>query len=90
MTDGIIEALREERETVLGICAGLTEADWAAESGCPGWSVRDVISHMGAGYWMVADPSSRPAGDSLPFERAQDALIATRRHLSAAETVADY
>lgn len=90
MTDGIIEALREEREIVLAICAGLSEADWSAESGCPGWSVKDVISHLGAGYWMVADPPSRPGGADLPFERGQDALIAARRHLSAAETVADY
>src|SRR5215471_20927783 len=72
------------------MCAGLSESDWAAQSGCPGWSVQDVVSHLGAGYWMVADPSSRPAGEGLPFERAQDALIAARRHLSAAETVADY
>ncbi len=90
MTDGIIEALRAEREVVLGICAGLSEADWQAGSGCPGWSVQDVISHLGAGYWMVADPSARPGPDGLPFERGQDALIEARRHLSPAETVADY
>ena len=90
MSDGIVEALQAEREVVLGICAGLTEADWAASSGCPGWSVRDVISHLGAGYWMVADPSTRPGTDGLPFERAQDVLIEARRHLSAAETVLDY
>ena len=66
MTDGIIEALQAEREVVLGICAGLSEADWAAESGCAGWSVQDVISHLGAAYWMVADPSSRPAGEGRP------------------------
>ncbi len=90
MSDGIIEALRAERDVVLGICAGLSEPDWAAGSGCPGWSVQDVISHLGAGYWMVADPSSRPGGPGLPFERGQDALIAARRVLSPAETVADY
>ena len=90
MTDGIIEALQAERGVVLGVCAGLSEADWAAGSGCPGWSVQDVISHLGAAYWMVADPSSRPAGEGLPFERAQDAIIAARRHLSPAETLADY
>ena len=39
---------------------------------------------------MVADPASRPAGAGLPFERGQDTLIAARRHLSAAEAVADY
>lgn len=90
MSDGIIEALWAERDVVLGICAGLSAPDWAADSGCPGWSVQDVISHLGAGYWMVADPSSRPGREALPFERGQDALIEARRHLSAAETVADY
>lgn len=90
MSDGIIEALQAEREVVLGICAGLSEADWNASSGCPGWSVQDVISHLGAGYWMVADPSTRPGTDGLPFERVQDVLIEARRHLSADETVADY
>ncbi len=90
MSDGIIEALHAEREVVLGICAGLSEADWNASSGCPGWSVQDVISHLGAGYWMVADPSTRPGTDGLPFERVQDVLIEARRHLSADETVADY
>jgi hypothetical protein len=48
------------------------------------------MSHLGAGYWMVADPSARPALDGTPFERGQDALIEARRHLSPAETVADY
>jgi uncharacterized protein (TIGR03083 family) len=90
VSDGIIEALQAEREVVLGICAGLSEADWNASSGCPGWSVQDVISHLGAGYWMVADPSTRPGTDGLPFERVQDVLIEARRHLSADETVADY
>jgi uncharacterized protein (TIGR03083 family) len=90
VSDGIIEALHAEREVVLGICAGLSEADWNASSGCPGWSVQDVISHLGAGYWMVADPSTRPGTDGLPFERVQDVLIEARRHLSADETVADY
>ena len=90
MSDAIIEALRAEREVVLGICAGLGEADWQAGSGCPGWSVQDVISHLGAGYWMVVDPAARPAPAGLPFERGQDALIEARRHLSPGETVADY
>ena len=34
-------------------------------------------------------PSDR-AWEGLPFERAQDAIIAARRHLSPAETLADY
>jgi uncharacterized protein (TIGR03083 family) len=90
VSDGIIEALRAERDVVLGIGGGLSEADWQASSGCPGWSVQDVISHLGAAYWMVADPPARPGPAGPPFERTQDALIEARRHLSAAETLADY
>ena len=66
MSDAIIEALRAEREVVLDICARLGEADWQAGSGCPGWSVQDVISHLGAGYWMVVDPAARPAPAGPP------------------------
>jgi len=48
MTGDAIGALRADREAVLELGAGLSSADWAAASGCPGWSARDVLAHMGA------------------------------------------
>ena len=35
MTGDAIGALRADREAILEIGAGLTDADWAAPSGCP-------------------------------------------------------
>jgi uncharacterized protein (TIGR03083 family) len=85
-----IDALRADREAVLGICAGLDDATWKTESGCAGWSVQDVIAHMGALYWLVVDPSVLPATDGLGTEAAQDAIVGHRRSWSADRVVDDY
>jgi uncharacterized protein (TIGR03083 family) len=85
-----IDALLAERETLLEICAGLADADWASGSGCPGWSVQDVVTHMGAGFQAVTDPTALPDTQGLPFEEAQDVIVRARRGLSPAEVVAHY
>jgi len=85
-----IDALLAERKTLLEICARLGAADWASGSGCPGWSVQDVVSHMGAGFQALVDPSALPDVQGLPFEEAQDVIVRARRGLSPAEVVAHY
>lgn len=85
-----VDALRAERDLVLGICAGLSDADWKADSGCPGWSVQDVISHLGALYWLVADRSRLADSGDLGAEAAGDFQVRHRRNLSAAAVAADY
>jgi uncharacterized protein (TIGR03083 family) len=90
VTGGVIGALRAERDVVLGIGGRLSEGDWPTPSGCPGWSVQDVFSHLGAVYWMVANPASLPDVSGLPAERAQDAYVESRRSLSPGQTLADY
>ncbi len=85
-----IEALKADRAALLGICAGLDDATWEAASGCEGWSVQDLIAHMGALYWMVVDPSTLPDVTGLPSERAQDAYVEARREMGPAAVLADY
>ena len=87
---GAIEALEADRQALLGICEGLSEADWKTESGCAGWSVQDVVAHMGALFWVVVDPAKLPDTSDLPTERAQDVYVEARRSLSPAEVVTDY
>ena len=61
---GAIEALRADREALLEIGEGLSDDQWGSPSGCPGWSVQDLVAHMGALFTVVVDPSSLPdAGD---------------------------
>ena len=63
---------------------------WKAPSGCDGWSVQDVIAHMGALYWMVVDPSALPDVTGLPSERAQDVFVEARREMGPEAVLADY
>jgi uncharacterized protein (TIGR03083 family) len=85
-----IDALSADRAALLDIGAQLDEADWKSESGCPGWSVQDLVAHLGALYWAVVDPTQLPDVTGLPTERAQDVYVESRRGLSPAQVLADY
>ncbi len=90
MTQKAIEALAVDREALLKIGAGLGDAEWGSESGCPGWSLQDVVAHLGALYWAVVDPSTLPEVGELPTERAQEVFVEQRRSWSSAQVLADY
>src|SRR5436190_12874337 len=90
MTSGAVDALRADREALLEICTGLRAEDWSAPSGCVGWTVQDVVTHLGALFWAVVDPSVLPGTSGVPTEDAQEQAVATRRGWSAAQVVDDY
>jgi uncharacterized protein (TIGR03083 family) len=87
---GTVDALAAERQALLELCKGFSEQDWAAPSGCEGWSTQDVLSHLGAVYWMVVDPAALPDTSSYGTEGAQEFLVQARRSKSTEEVVADY
>ena len=84
------EALEADRAELLRICAGLDEAGWQAASGCPGWSVKDLVAHMGTLFWAVVDPSVLPDTAGLPTEQAAEVFVKARRSLSPAQVLDDY
>jgi uncharacterized protein (TIGR03083 family) len=90
MTSDAIEAVRADRAALLEICGALSAAQWRAESGCPGWSVQDLIAHLGTLFWGVVDPTQLPDVSGLPAERAQDACVESRRDWDTAKVLADY
>ncbi len=85
-----LEAVRADRAALLEICSGLTAADWQAPSGCEGWSVQDLVAHLGALFWVVVDPGQLPDTTGMPTEQAQELLVRSRRELSAEAVLADY
>jgi len=85
-----IEALGADRAELLNICAGLDAAAWAAPSGCPGWSVKDVVAHLGALFWAVVDPATLPDTNGQPTEAAQEVFVGSRRSLTAEQVLDDY
>jgi uncharacterized protein (TIGR03083 family) len=85
-----IGALEADREALLGLCRSLGESDWALPSGCEGWTVKDVVSHMGALFWAVVDPAALPDPAGRPTEQAQEFYVGQRRSMSSGEVLEEY
>src|SRR6185437_5291210 len=85
-----LRAIEEDRKAILALCPHIPEATWAKESGCAGWSVQDLVSHMACSFWLAVDPSRLPDPGGLPAERAADLYVESRRSMTPEELVADY
>lgn len=42
----ILDALEQTWSSTIAACQGLTEDEWDRPTGCPGWSVKDNLSHI--------------------------------------------
>jgi uncharacterized protein (TIGR03083 family) len=85
-----IKAIEEDRKALLELCQDMDESIWTKDSGCPGWSVKDLLSHMACSFWLAVDPSRLPDPGGLPAERAADLYVESRRSMTPEDLVADY
>lgn len=85
-----LKAIETDREALLALCQQLDDSVWTKDSGCPGWSVQDLLSHMACSFWLAVDMSNLPNSAGLPAERAADLYVESRRSMTPAEVVADY
>jgi uncharacterized protein (TIGR03083 family) len=85
-----LDTVRADGAALLRIGAGLSGEQWEAPSGCRGWRVQDVVTHLANLFWMVADPGKLPDLSGLPTEQAQETAVQTRRGMSGADALADY
>lgn len=52
-----IDAWTHSVEAIAELCAPLAEGEWNRATACPGWSVRDVVSHViGVDCELLGDP----------------------------------
>jgi uncharacterized protein (TIGR03083 family) len=85
-----LKAIEADRGALLALCQEVDDSVWTKDSGCPGWTVQDVVSHMACSFWLAVDPGNLPDPAGLPAERAADLYVEARRHLTPEEIVADY
>src|SRR5215469_4178863 len=85
-----LETVRADSAALLDIGAGLTGEQWRAPSGCQGWRVQDVVTHLANLFWLLVDPAKLPPLDGLRTEQAQEAAVQARRGMSGAAALADY
>jgi uncharacterized protein (TIGR03083 family) len=89
-------AYEQTVRSTIGLAATFAPADWAAPTECPGWSVRDQVSHIvGVERWLLgeADPEHiLPA--ELPYVRndmgrAMEVAVDVRRSTPGADVLAE-
>jgi uncharacterized protein (TIGR03083 family) len=85
-----LKAIEADRTTLLALCRDLDDSVWAKGSGCPGWTVQDLVSHMACSFWLAVDMSNLPDSAGLPAERAADLYVESRRSMTPKQVVADY
>jgi uncharacterized protein (TIGR03083 family) len=87
---GQVEALRADHLALVDILGAQPPEIWVAPSGCPGWTIKDLVAHLGALFGRLLDPSAGPDTAGLATERAQDVDVAVRREWTADDVLRDY
>src|SRR5215469_923737 len=85
-----LDTVRADGAALLDIGAALTEEQWRAPSGCDGWRVPDVVTHLANLFWILAAPARLPPSDGVATEQAQEAAVRARKAMSGAAALADY
>lgn len=93
--DPVVDLLEREWQTIVELCEPLRDDEWDAPTDCPGWSVKDNISHLigieNMLRGMPADPpiEDRPAHVRNDVGAFNEAAIAARRDRTGAEVLAE-
>ena len=90
MASNRVAALRAEREEVLAFCRRLAPEEWETPSGCPGWSVKGVVSHMGAAFHGCFTPWFFRIMRTDNVERSSDKDVAQRASWEPAKVLSEY
>lgn len=83
-------AFRAERGQVLAFCEPLTEAEWQTASRAEGWTIQDVVAHMGAGVHAMFGPAASKLLLGRDIEKLNDEMVDIRRGRPAAQILGEY
>lgn len=83
-------AFRAQRTDVLQFCDSLGPADWRMNSRAEGWSIADVVAHMGSGCHAMFSTQALKLMRGNDIEQVNDELVAARQDRPPAEVLAEY
>jgi uncharacterized protein (TIGR03083 family) len=91
-----VAMLREEWNAVSTLCGTLTDDQWRADTDCPGWTVKDQLSHIiGVERWLLGHPPvdhNAPSPDYVKNHLGErnEAEVDYRRRHDPEEVLAEY
>ena len=92
----VIDELTEVWASVVTACEQLDDEQWGRPTDCPGWSVKDNLSHLiGIERMLLGDPAPPaltlvPAHVRNPFGEINEAWVDARRSAPGAEVLAEF
>jgi len=92
----VVGMLEEVWSSIADLCAGLAPDDWDRPTDCPGWSVRDHVSHMiGTERMLLGEQpppfeGPRPAHVRNDIGQANEAWVEARRGLPGHQVLAEF
>jgi uncharacterized protein (TIGR03083 family) len=92
----VIDDLVEVWASIVTACAQVDDEEWARATDCPGWSVKDNLSHLiGIERMILGDPpppalTEVPDHVRNPFGEVNEAWVEARRDVPGAEVMAEF
>lgn len=83
-------AFRAQRADVLAFCESLAPADWRMNSLAPGWSITDVVAHMGSGCHAMFNRQALKIIRGDDVEQLNEEFVAAGRDRPPVEVLAEY
>lgn len=92
---GIHSALQGARDELLAVLKGLNDADWQRATPAEGWTIKDIVAHVGVGETgnltiaqrIIADEDGVVAGFDL--DRYNQRQVEKRRERNVTDLLAD-
>ena len=87
MSHAGITGMRCAADDIVAVGSGLSESEWQTPSAAVGWTVRDVVNHVGALLELL---QAAVRGEAVPesgIEAINDAMVAQRHDWDAARTL---
>ncbi len=92
----VVEVLAEVWASMASACTGLTPEEWERPTDCPGWSVRDQLSHIIGFERVLAGEQAPPAVTERPDHVRNDvgaineAMVEARRSEPGGDVLAEF
>ncbi len=92
----VVGAMTQVWASVASVCEEIKGSQWDLDTDCPGWSVKDQLSHLiGIEHLLLGDPAPPPLAEwpdhvRNAFGEMNEAWVEARRRTPGAEVVAEF
>lgn len=92
----VVDHLAEVWGSVAAACDGIRSAQWDVATDCPGWTVRDQLSHLIGIERLIMGDEAPPPLEVVPdhvrngFAELNEAWVAARRGLPGPDVLAEF